>query len=91
MPEASVFKDIVPFFLLAYGTILFSGALIVRVFLLTSTFSPTFPFTFCRMMPLATCVVPFPDSVSSLKSLLSQTIVVNADGLIFLGIFISSP
>jgi hypothetical protein len=45
----------------------------------------------CIIIAFATCVVPFQDTVSSLKSLLSQTIVVNDSGFTFLGMMISWP
>ena len=69
-----------------------SGRGMVRFFLLTVFFSLRVGRTtlFCRTIPFATCVVPFPETVSSSKSLLSQTIVVNMFALItFRGIVIS--
>ena len=65
----------------------------VRILLLVVFFSAGLgpDSAFCTMIPFATCVVPLAVTVSSLKSLLSHTIVVNTLGIMLRGIVISVP
>ena len=85
------FTDGTPFVVLVYGMMLVTGAVTVRSFLLMRVLASSTVGPFWMMIPFATCVVPLPVGVSSLKSLLSHMTVANVPGRMFLGRMILFP